>query len=107
MPASIRPASAELVRVAEVLQADAIGKFREGVIVALPSGYRVRGMPNFLNILKTLDTPEMYQFYRQGSRYVQGGMYASASYSRNLGSERDLGDFTATVDWILPKAALG
>jgi hypothetical protein len=83
-------------------KADAIRSFREGVIAALPSGYRVRRMPNFLNMLKALDTPEMYQYYRQGSQYVHGGMYASASYSRNLGSKRTLGDFTSTVDWILP-----
>jgi len=83
-------------------KADIIGNFREGVIAALPSGYRVSGMPSFLNMLKSLDTPEMYQFYRQGSQYVHGGMYASASYSRNLGYERKLGDFTSTVDWILP-----
>jgi hypothetical protein len=83
-------------------KADAIGNFRERVISALPSGYRVRRIPNFLNMLKALDTPEMYQFYRQGSQYVHGGMYASASYSRNIGYERDLGDFTSTFDWILP-----
>jgi hypothetical protein len=83
-------------------KADAIGNFRERVILALPSGYRVRRIPNFLNMLKALDTPEMYQFYRQGSQYVHGGMYASTSYSRNLGYNRDLGDFTSTFDWILP-----
>jgi hypothetical protein len=83
-------------------KAEAIGTFREGVIRALPGGYRVRGMPSFLNMLNALDTPEMYQFYRQGSQYVHGGMYASASYSKNLGSERNFGDFTSTVDWVLP-----
>lgn len=83
-------------------KADAIASFREGVIAALPSGYKVKGMPRFRDMLKALDTPEMYQFYREGSQYVHGGLYASASYSRNLGSARDLGDFTSTFDWILP-----
>lgn len=83
-------------------KADAIQMFREGVISALPSGYHVRRIPNFLDMLKALDTPEMYRFYREGSQYIHGGMYAAASYSKNLGYERNLGDFTSTVDWILP-----
>jgi hypothetical protein len=29
-------------------------------------------------------------------------MYAAASYSKNLGYMRNLGDFTSTFDWILP-----
>jgi hypothetical protein len=83
-------------------KAEAIGTFREGVIAALPSGYRVLRMPSFLSMLNALDTSEMYQYYRQGSQYVHGGMYASASYSKDLGSYRILSDFTSTVDWVLP-----
>lgn len=83
-------------------KAEAIKKFREGVKAALPGGYRVSRMPSFLNMLNALKTPEMYQYYRQGSQFIHGGMYASASYSKDLGSYRRLGDFTSTVDWVLP-----
>lgn len=83
-------------------KAMAIQRFREGVISALPSGYRAGRIPHFVDMLKALDTSEMYRFYREGSQYVHGGMYAAASYSKHLGHIRDLGDFTSTFDWILP-----
>jgi hypothetical protein len=83
-------------------KADAIEKFRRSVIAVLPKGYRPYKVPKFWKMLETVDTPEMYQYYRQGSQYVHGGMYASASYSRNLGTKRTLGDFTSVTDWVLP-----
>ena len=85
-----------------IRKAEAIKTFREGVMAALPDGYKVSRMPSFLNMLNTLDIPEMYQYYRQGSQFIHGGMYASASYSKDLGSYRRLGDFTLTGDWVLP-----
>jgi hypothetical protein len=83
-------------------RAQVIKDFREGVIRALPSGYRPPRMPNFRDILIALDNPQMYRFYREGSQYVHGSMYAGTSYSQNLGTMRELGDFTSTFDWILP-----
>ena len=53
-------------------------------------------------MLIALNTPQMYRFYREGSQYVHGSMYAGTSYSKDLGIMRKLGDFTSTVDWILP-----
>jgi hypothetical protein len=82
-------------------RAESIRALRMGIISALPSSYRQARMPNFREILKTLNSPEMYQFYQEGSQYVHGGMDASAKY-RTLGTESILGEFTSTVDWILP-----
>lgn len=83
--------------------ADAIRNFREGVIAKIPNSYRVmKGIPSFRDVLRALDHPEMYQFYQEGSEYVHGSMRAARSYSKNLGTERNLGDFTGTVDWVLP-----
>src|SRR5262249_4973105 len=82
--------------------ASAIKSFREGVISALPAGYKVKQIPNLLDMLKALETPEMYRHYRQGSQYIHGSMYAATSYSRNLGDARRLGEFTSTLDWIQP-----
>lgn len=82
--------------------AETIKGFREGVTKVLPSGYRAATMPNFRDMLQALDSLEMYQFYREGSQYVHGNLYASRKYSNNLGTERNLGDFTSTADWILP-----
>jgi Family of unknown function (DUF5677) len=83
-------------------RAQAVRDFREGVIRALPSDYRPPQMPNFRDILIALDNPQMYRFYREGSQYIHGSMYAGTSYSKNLGTMRKLGDFTSTVDWVLP-----
>jgi hypothetical protein len=83
--------------------ASATISFREGVIAKLPNGYRPKkGLPNFRDVLTALGNSEMYRFYQEGSEYVHGGMYASRSYSKNLGTRRSLGDFTDTLDWILP-----
>lgn len=83
-------------------RAEGIRDFRERVISALPSGYQAASKPSFRDMLEALGSPEMYRFYREGSQYVHGGMYASAGYSRNLGGERNFGEFTSTFDWILP-----
>lgn len=85
-----------------IMRAESIRSFREGVISALPSGYVPAKKPNFHDTLTALNTPQMYRFYREGSQYVHGSMYASTNYSKNLGTRRNLGDFTSTVDWILP-----
>jgi hypothetical protein len=75
---------------------------REGVISALPAGYRSVKLPSFRAMLIALGNPEMYRFYQEGSQYVHGTLFALASYRRNLGTRRDLGDFTSTADWISP-----
>jgi hypothetical protein len=83
-------------------RAEAIRRFREGVTSALPSDYAPAKMPNFREMLNALNTPQMYQLYQLGSQYTHGTLYAATSYTRNLGTERTIGDFTSTVDWILP-----
>ena len=82
--------------------AQAIQSFREGVIAALPSGYRPAKMPNLREMLDSLDNSQMYRLYIIGSQFVHGSIYAATGYSRNLGNERIIGDFTSTLDWILP-----
>lgn len=83
-------------------RAEAIRSFREGVTAALPSGYRPARMPNFREMLNALNTPQMYQLYQLGSQYTHGSLYAATGYSRDLGTKRTIGDFSSTVDWILP-----
>jgi hypothetical protein len=83
-------------------RAESIRNFREGVIAKLPAGYRPAKVPSLREMLNTLNTPQMYQLYQVGSQYVHGSMYAATGYSRNLGTERAIGDFTSTMDWILP-----
>lgn len=83
-------------------RADRIQEFREGVATALPEGYQPATIPRFRDMLTALGNPQMYRLYREGSQYVHGSMYASSRYSENLGIYRDLGDFTSTLDWILP-----
>jgi hypothetical protein len=53
-------------------------------------------------MLAALDSPQMYRLYQEGSQYVHGSLYAISSYSKHLGNERIVGDFTSIVDWILP-----
>lgn len=83
-------------------RAEAIRNFREGVTAALPGGYRPARMPNLREMLNALDTPQMYKLYQVGSQYTHGSLYAATSYSRNLGTKRTIGDFTSTIDWIIP-----
>ena len=83
-------------------RAKTIRDFREGVVSALPSGYQAARMPNFREMLSALDSPQMYRLYQEGSQFVHGSMYATSRYRKNLGAGRVLGDFTSTIDWILP-----
>ena len=83
-------------------RAEAIRDFREGVTAKLPNGYRPARVPNLREMLVALDNPQMYRLYQEGSQYVHGSMYAGSRYSKNLGTERILGDFTSIIDWILP-----
>ena len=83
-------------------RAEQIQEFREGVTLALPRGYRPAKMPHFRDMLTVLGNPQMYRLYREGSQYTHGSMYASSRYRKNLGIHKDFGDFTSTVDWILP-----
>lgn len=76
--------------------------FRLGVIDKLPDNYRPAKKPNLRDMLNAINNSDLYRFYREGSQYVHGGMYGSGSYRHNLGNERLTGDFTSTVDWILP-----
>lgn len=83
-------------------RAEAIRTFREGVTAALPSGYRPVKIPNLREMLNALNTPQLYQLYQLGSQYTHGSLYAAIGYTRDLGTMRTIGDFTSTVDWILP-----
>ncbi|MYS05793.1 hypothetical protein GTW71_04920 [Streptomyces sp. SID6041] len=76
--------------------------FREGVIAALPPGYSPEKPPSFESMLRSIDSAAMYRFYREGSQYVHGSMWGTAAYRKNLGGAAEFGDFTSTVDWILP-----
>jgi hypothetical protein len=82
--------------------AEAIRNFREGITAALPNGYRSAKIPNLREMLRALDSSQMYQLYVIGSQFVHGSAYATTNYSRNLGSERVVGDFSSIMDWILP-----
>jgi hypothetical protein len=83
-------------------RAEAIRAIRERITAALPNDYQAARKPRFQELLTALNSAEMYQYYREGSQYVHGSMYASASYSKNLGSLRNFGEFTSAFDWILP-----
>src|SRR5262249_6509215 len=56
-------------------RAEEIQGVREGIISKLPSGYHAERVPNFRDMLKSLDSSQMYRFYQEGSQYVHGGMY--------------------------------
>jgi hypothetical protein len=92
------PADAEL----HTRRAVAVHDFRVGVASKLPRGYQPAKTPSFRDMLKAIDNPEMYRFYREGSQYVHGSMYGSGSYRHNLGTHIEVGEFTSTFDWILP-----
>ncbi|MEU5148432.1 DUF5677 domain-containing protein [Streptomyces yangpuensis] len=76
--------------------------FREGVLGVLPTGYSPKKPPSFEAMLRSMDSAAMYRFYREGSQYVHGSMWGTASYRKNFGVDAEFGDFTSTVDWILP-----
>ncbi|WP_405901862.1 DUF5677 domain-containing protein [Streptomyces sp. NBC_00656] len=76
--------------------------FREQVTAALPAGYAPKKPPKFESMLREIDAATMYRFYREGSQYVHGSMWGTATYRKNLGTHAVYGDFSTTADWILP-----
>ncbi|MFF7852579.1 DUF5677 domain-containing protein [Streptomyces sp. NPDC007910] len=83
-------------------RANKMRTFREGVTAKLPTGYAPQRPPSFEQMLQSVDSAEMYRFYREGSQYVHGSMWGTALYRTNLGNDAEFGDFTHTVHWVLP-----
>jgi hypothetical protein len=77
-------------------------EFREGVSARLPEGYEIQKPPSFEVMLRSVNGGGMYRYYREGSQYVHGSMWGTAGYRRNLGIHAQFGDFTGTIDWVLP-----
>ncbi|MYV77976.1 hypothetical protein GT352_29190 [Streptomyces sp. SID1046] len=82
--------------------ADAMQAFRDGVTALLPAGYTPQKPPSFERMLRSIDSTQMYRFYREGSQFVHGSMWGTALYRRNLGVDAQFGEFTRTEDWIVP-----
>jgi hypothetical protein len=80
-----------------------IRAFKEAVMSRVPDPYKpVTKLPSLRRMLREIGTPQLYSLYREASQYLHAGMPATSHYVKNLGSEKKLGDFTTTVDWILP-----
>ncbi|MCM1950376.1 DUF5677 domain-containing protein [Streptomyces sp. G2] len=83
-------------------RADAMRIFREGVTAKLPAGYTPQRPPSFEQMLRSIDSAQMYRFYREGSQFVHGSMWGTSLYRKNLGTDAEFGDFAHTIHWLLP-----
>ncbi|MFI9781083.1 DUF5677 domain-containing protein [Streptomyces sp. NPDC051956] len=82
--------------------AQAMREFREGVTAVLPDGYSPQKPPSFQAMLQSIDSPRLYSIYREGSQYVHGSMWGTASYRKHLGNSAQFGEFVGPQGWILP-----
>ncbi|MFI7453892.1 DUF5677 domain-containing protein [Nonomuraea sp. NPDC049714] len=93
------PDKAELHRARE----NSIKEFRTSVTARLPVGYTVPPKtPSISAMMHETNSEKMYQFYREGSQYVHGTWHGTSAHRKDLGSMASWGDFTSSVDWILP-----
>jgi hypothetical protein len=83
--------------------AETVHRVRIGVESQVPDPYRpMLRVPRIQDMLREMGTPEMYTIYRESSQYIHAAMPATSHYIENFGSAKTFGEFTSTVDWILP-----
>lgn len=83
--------------------AHGLREFRIAVEAQLPDGYaRQARIPSVRDMLNEASSESMYRIYIEASQYLHGSMAASAMYRRNLGIDKQFGDYTSIFDWILP-----
>jgi hypothetical protein len=68
-------------------------------------GYNIpKQSPNVWEMLKDIDSPELYQFYIHLSAFTHTNFVAGNLYRKNLGDSKQTGEFIASKDWWLPLA---
>jgi|ERR1035441_3510049 hypothetical protein len=66
-------------------------------------GYKIpKQSPNVWEMLKDVNSPELYQFYIQLSAFTHTNFVAGNLYRKNLGNGKQTGEFIAAKDWWLP-----
>ena len=75
-------------------------EFESAVAARLPVGkVPLTYVPNLLGMLKSLERESQYVLYRHLSQYVHGTHLACSLYRRNLGKDKQLGEFVTAADW--------
>ena len=66
-------------------------------------GYLIpKQAPTFSEMLKELKEPDLYTHYILLSAYSHSNFEAASLFRRNLGTAKQLGEFTSESDWWLP-----
>jgi hypothetical protein len=63
------------------------------------------GEPPMNQVMESLGQPAYrYQIYADASERLHGSFVASEAYTRNLGTQRTIGDYARWIDWVAPLA---
>jgi len=82
---------------------DQIREFQKHVVSKLPTGYsELKGNPSVEEMLESVGQAQVYPCYIQLAAYVHGTHSATWLYRRNLGNQKELGDYIEPEKWFLP-----
>ncbi|BCL39680.1 DUF5677 domain-containing protein [Nostoc sp. MS1] len=80
--------------------ATAIKEFRLGVTDKLPDGYRALSrLPNLYDMLTSLNQENKYITYIVFSQFSHANHHATKFYRKNLGINREIGEYISSQDW--------
>jgi len=84
-------------------QAKLLESFRKGVAMRLPAGVaELAGNPSVEAMLESVGQTKVYSVYTLLAAYVHGTHASTWIYRRNLGTQKELGEFIRPKDWYLP-----
>jgi hypothetical protein len=83
--------------------AESLREFRLSVTEALPPSISPPGgLPDLAQMLEQLGDPGKYLMYMLTSQYLHGSYVATELYRRNLGTNKETGEFFSARDWHAP-----
>jgi hypothetical protein len=80
-----------------------IRTFREAVSARMPPHVAIlQRNPSMADMLESLGSVDLYGSYISLSQYLHGGHSATRLFRRDLGADKEIGEFIAASDWHLP-----
>jgi hypothetical protein len=67
----------------------------------LSKGYKISLVPNFRDMLKSVNEERKYLYYSKLSDYTHGGYNSTWIYRKNLGTLKEFGEYIEINDWKL------
>jgi hypothetical protein len=86
-------------------RAETAESFRRSMedLLAQPGVKTPKGEPSLRQVMESLGlSAQRYESYSEASERQHGRFIALEAYSRNLGTQREHGEFAQWLDWIMP-----